>query len=52
MFLFASLLCRPAAAPQVLSLRRNELQWLPPDAAKMKCIQQLHVTGLPARPSH
>ncbi len=30
---------------QVLSLRKNDLQWLPPDAAKMKCIQQLIVTG-------
>jgi hypothetical protein len=26
-------------------LRKNDLQWLPPDAAKMKCIQQLIVTG-------
>jgi hypothetical protein len=31
---------------QVLSLRKNELQWLPPDAAKMKSMQQLIVTGI------
>jgi hypothetical protein len=29
----------------VLSIRKNELQWLPPDAAKMKSMQQLIVTG-------
>lgn len=26
-------------------MRKNDLQWLPPDAAKMKCMQQLIVTG-------
>ncbi len=31
---------------QVLSLRKNDLQWLPPDAAKMKSMQQIIVTGL------
>jgi hypothetical protein len=31
---------------QVLSLRKNDLQWLPPDAAKMKSMQQINVTGL------
>jgi hypothetical protein len=30
---------------QVLSLRKNDLQWLPPDAAKMHSMQQLNVTG-------
>jgi hypothetical protein len=33
------------ATLQVLSLRKNDLQWLPPDAAKMQSMQQLIVSG-------